>query len=332
MVDVNPSTGLPAGAAQRRTQWTDFRIQDLSASADGSRLCLLRGVFWNSVRSNLYVGGLQAHGTRLASLRRLTLEDAENLPMAWMPDGKAVLLQSNRDGQTRIYKQDIDKDSAELVTSGPGNQIHARISPDGRWILYLFHDDTPGNPKARLIRIPLGGGAAQEILTADEIIGFSCSHTAGGTCVISEMRGKASIFSLLDPITGRGPKVLETIAEAGNPTISPDGQHIAFVLPGAPSSRIRIVNLHGAPESEITVSGAKDLGSLDWPADGTGFFSVEMQQTTTRLLHVERSGAPQVLWTLPFRQNFWAVPLPDGRYLATWKIDENANVWMVENP
>jgi hypothetical protein len=114
--------------------------------------------------------------------------------------------------------------------------------------------------------------------------------------------------------------------------VSPASPHIAFVLPGAPRSRIRVVNLHGATESEITVSGAKDLGSLDWSADGTGFFSVDMQQTTARLLHVERSGASQVLWALPFRWNFWAVPSPDGRYLATWKMDENANVWMVENP
>jgi eukaryotic-like serine/threonine-protein kinase len=332
VVDVNPSTGLPSGAAKRRTQWTDFRIQDLSASADGSRLCLLRGVFGNSIRSNVYVGDLQAHGTRLASLRRLTPEDAENLPRAWTPDSKAVLLQSDRDGQTRIYKQDIDKDSAELVTSGPGSHIRARVSPDGRSLLYFSNHEDSGHSKTSLMRMPLAGGIAQEILSGDDAYVVSCSRIAGGACVLTERRGKVSTFSLLDCLKGRGPKVLETTAQAGNAAVSPDGQHIAFVLPGAPRSRIRVVNLHGATESEITVSGAKDLGSLDWSADGTGFFSVDMQQTTARLLHVERSGASQVLWALPFRWNFWAVPSPDGRYLATWKMDENANVWMVENP
>jgi eukaryotic-like serine/threonine-protein kinase len=334
VVDVNPSTGLPTGAAKRRTQWTDFRIQDLSASADGSRLCILRGAFGNSIRSNVYIGDLQAHGTRLASLRRLTPEDAENLPRAWTADSKAVLLQSDRDGQTRIYKQDIDKESAELVTSGPGNQTRARVSPDSQWLLYFWDHENSGHSKTSLMRMPLAGGIAQEILSGDDAIVVSCSRIAGGACVLTERRGNLSIFSLLDCVKGRGPKVLETTAEAGNAAISPDGQHIAFVLrlPGAPSNRIRVITLHGATESEITVLGAKDLGSLDWSADGTAFFSVDMQQTTARLLHVERSGASQVLWTLPFRWNFWAVPSPDGRYLATWKVDENANVWMVENP
>jgi hypothetical protein len=28
----------------------------------------------------------------------------------------------------------------------------------------------------------------------------------------------------------------------------------------------------------------------------------------------------------------WGIPSPNGRYLATFKTDVSANVWMVENP
>jgi hypothetical protein len=150
------------------------------------------------------------------------------------------------------------------------------------------------------MRTPLAGGAPQEILTADEISGFSCSRTTGA-CLLTEGWQKARISYLLDPLKGRGRKLLETDPDAGRPAISPDGHHLAFVLSATPHDRIRIINLHGTTMREITVSGAQYLGSLDWSADGTGFFSVDMQQTTTRLLHVERSGASQVLWTLPFR-------------------------------
>jgi Tol biopolymer transport system component len=62
------------------------------------------------------VGDLQAHGTRLAALRRLTLEDAIDVPYAWTRDSKAVLFMSDRDGQFRVYKQDTDKDTADLIT------------------------------------------------------------------------------------------------------------------------------------------------------------------------------------------------------------------------
>jgi Tol biopolymer transport system component len=328
VVDINASTGLPSGAAHRLTHWTDFQIYELSASADGSRLCFLR----SSAQSDIYVGVLQARGTRLASPYRLTLEEAYNGPTAWTPDSKAILFESNRYGQLRIYKQDIDKDTAELITSGLGTQQRPRISPDGRWVLYLASDDTAGSPKTRLMRIPLAGGSAQEVLSGD-VTGAMCSHTAGGACVLAEMRGNVSTFFLLDPIKGRGPKVLETTIESGKPAISPDGQHIAFVLPGLPRNRIRIVDLRGATERDITISAAEYLASLDWSADRTGFFSGDMHSDTERLLYIERNGASHVLWTQAAAGfGIWGIPSPDGRYLATFKANASANVWMVENP
>jgi Tol biopolymer transport system component len=242
------------------------------------------------------------------------------------------LLQSTLDGNFRIYKQDLDKDTPELITSGPGSQRVPRISPDGRWVLYLSFDDVPGGPKTRLMRIPIAGGTAQEVFPAEGVSGFHCSNTAGRACVLAETRGKASIFSLLDPMKGRGPKVLETTVNAGGPDISPNGQHIAFVLPGPPHNRIRIVDLHGATEGEITVLGAQDLQSLDWSADGTGFFCADVQPETTRLLHVQRNGTSHVLLTHAPGWAIWGVPSPDGRYLATFKGSCSSNVWMVENP
>jgi Tol biopolymer transport system component len=341
-VGIDPTTGLPSGAAHRLTQWTDFHIQDLSANMDGSRLCFLR---YAKIAADVYVGALQAHGTRLASLRQLTSTEANNIPFAWTPDSRAVLLGSNRDGQSRVYKQDINKDTAELITSGPGDQVVPRVSPDGEWLLYLNYPH-PGYPKTRVMKIPLAGGAAQEILAAYDIDGLDCCHTAGGACVLLEIRGKGSIFSLLDPINGRGSKILETTgAITGGPAMSPNGQHIAFVLPGTPQNRIRIINLHGTTEAEIPVPGARNLTTLDWSGDGTGFFSGDVQRTGARLLHVQRNGASEVLWTQrpyglnmavgggtnpdggPRRGNderlyaqtgIWGIPSPNGRYLATF--------------
>jgi Tol biopolymer transport system component len=280
----------------------------------------------------IYIGTLQLHGNRLDALHRLTLEEAYNGPTAWTPDGKAILFDSDRYGQARIYKQEIDKDTADLISSGPGTQQLARISPDGSWILYISIHDTAGRLNTRLMRIPLAGGAAQEVF-AGQIDDLSCSHEARGACVLAESRGNASIVYLLDPIKGRGPKVLQTSVDAGSPAISWDGQHIAFVLPGAPRNRIRIVDLHGGTEGETTVSGAELLQTLDWSVDGTGFFSGEVRQETTRLLYVERNGASHILWTQPTTMfTVWGIPSPDGRYLATLKGNASANVWMVENP
>jgi eukaryotic-like serine/threonine-protein kinase len=330
ITDVNATTGLPSAPARRRTQWTDFRIDDLSASADGSRLCLIRR---NEV-SNVYVGELRAHATRLMQLRRVTAEEANSWPTDWTRDSRALLLQSDRNRQDRVYKQDIDKDTSEPMTAGPDDQGSPRLSPDGQWLLYMSNEEGAGHAKTRLMRMPLSGGTAQEIFAEDNFTDFHCSRTPEGACVVNERRGNVVIASLLDPIKGRGPKILEAKG-SGNPTISPDGKHIALVLPGTPRNRIRIVDLHGATEREITVPGAQYLVTLDWSADGTGFFSGDNQPDFTRLLHIDRSGFSQILWTqtaVPAGAAVWGIPSPDGRHLATFKTDGTANVWMVENP
>ncbi|MGI8959814.1 MAG: protein kinase domain-containing protein [Bryobacteraceae bacterium] len=80
-VDLNPSTGLPSGAAHRLTQWTEYPIEQLSASADGSRLCIRTF----GIQSDIYVGAFQSRGARLVSLRRLTQEEAITDPKRGHP-------------------------------------------------------------------------------------------------------------------------------------------------------------------------------------------------------------------------------------------------------
>jgi Tol biopolymer transport system component len=109
------------------------------------------------------VGDIQGHGRRLASLRQLTREEARNYLYAWTPDSRAVLFTSNRDGPFRIYKQDIDKDTAELIPHNPGSQDGPRMSPDGAWLLYW--KSLTGDPKQWLMRTLLTGrGAEHEVL------------------------------------------------------------------------------------------------------------------------------------------------------------------------
>jgi serine/threonine protein kinase len=69
-IKVDPSTDLPSGAPQRRTQWADFHIEDLSANADASRLCFLR----SNTFSDIFVGDLRAHASRLVSVGQLFIK------------------------------------------------------------------------------------------------------------------------------------------------------------------------------------------------------------------------------------------------------------------
>lgn len=304
----------------------------------------LRGKY----RSNLYVGELATVPGRLRQLRALTDDETYTVPLDWTRDSRTVVSMSNRDGQCRAYKQDLNSDSPHVITSGPGSQTNPRLSPDGEHVIY-WQTGAPEYPTPQLMRMPLAGGAPHKVFTGDAEV-FLCSRTAGGLCVLTERKGNTSVLSLFDPLNGRIAKVLNLPRLPGNATISPDGRHIAFVLPSLPHNRIRVINLNAITEQEITVSDAQELESLDWSADGTGFFSGDVRSDSTRLLRIDRSGASsllwmqprayeitshstlQVLWTEPGGYQIWGIPSPDGRYLASYKPTLSANVWMVENP
>ena len=324
LVDVNSSTGLPTGPPRRRTQWTDFLVNGLSASDDGRHLCFNKG----NIQSNIYVGELGSEGARPVRFRRLSEDQAISYPLDWTPDSRAIIEVSNRDGKYQTYKHIILEDRPELIASAADHITVARVSPDGRWILNLSFDDTQEQHKRRVLRMPLDGGSSQEILTGDRIVGLMCANIAGAMCILNERAGELLIVSVLDPMKGRGAKILE-VPVTGDAAISPDGKHIAFVLPGKPQNRIRIASLRGVTEQEITATEAQDLESLNWDVDGTTFFGGDNQSDGAHLLHIYANGTSTLLWKAPTTDQVWGVPSPDGRYLATFGYEVTSNAWIV---
>jgi len=80
------------------------------------------------------------------------------------------------------------------------------------------------------------------------------------------------------------------------------------------------------------VPDEENLVSLDWMADGSGFIAADQHgRAEARLLHVDRRGAADVLWSEP-QLDLWGVASPDGRSVALLKGRGAASVWLVENP
>jgi Tol biopolymer transport system component len=177
-IDVDSQSGVPTGAPVRRTHWPDFHIDGLSASADGRTLCFLR----RKGQGKIWVGDLNAKGALVSTPRRIADEDAQDSLMAWTRDSRAVVFTSDRSGTMQVYRQDIDKQTADILTSGAPTGIVVRVSPDGRWILYAA--PVRNSRATQLMRIPAGGGEPQPVLTGDGFIGdLQCSRVpaAGAT-------------------------------------------------------------------------------------------------------------------------------------------------------
>ena len=120
-------------------------ISQVTATADGKKVLFLRGNWLPSV----YIGTLSLNGTQLLSSRRLTLDENENIPSSWTPDSTAVLFSSDRNGTREIFKQAIDKTTAESLVTSADQVSEPIVTPDGSEILYV------STPKVRRPRNPL---------------------------------------------------------------------------------------------------------------------------------------------------------------------------------
>jgi len=151
-IDVH--SGRPISAPKRFTNWAGSWLQGLTSTSDARHLAFSRYSF----RGDVYVGELQANGTRLKSLRRLTLSESANDPTGWTADGKAVLFDSDRNGRWSVFKQALDQEWPDALTTGPENYIVPRLSPDGSWVLCLAIAKLEESGRRKLMRVSPSGG------------------------------------------------------------------------------------------------------------------------------------------------------------------------------
>jgi Tol biopolymer transport system component len=299
------------------------------------------------------VGELEAGGARLSTPRRLTFDEWMNWPTGWSQDSQSVLFTSDRGGRLDIFRQDVNAPVPLALVTGGEEKRDARLSPDGRWVLYLASPGTQGQMHAvegRLMRVAPGGGPPQPVLLlpgypalsrvapAGESPGttlldpprFRCSSAPQSLCVLSETIQDQVIFTAFDPVEGRKGE----LARIGAPLpdawdLSPNGQWIAFVRSGG--SRIRLLSLAGQPPLDVSLDGWSDLRCVAWAADGNALFATAWASKDPPLLRISLNGEVELLHKGLFHVEN-PVPSPDGRYIAFGENTMESNVWVVQNP
>jgi eukaryotic-like serine/threonine-protein kinase len=343
-VNVDSTTGRTTSVPSKITSGDDY-VNQPSVTTDGKTLVFSR----YKPQLDVYVAEFFAKGPHLGTPRRLTLDDADDLPFDWTSDDSAVLFTSNRTNASsifNIFRQRIDESSAEMLVSGPEQKAVARLNAEGSEILYLVSlssQDTGGQRRSeaqqgsrvvRLMRAPLQGGPSQLVLEAPNIINFQCSRAPTSVCLLSQAEPKDYSFSVFDPINGtvRQAAKLEETPSGWNWGLSPDGTLIAAVQIGATQHQIRLISLAGQPAREVTVKNWNNFMSLDWAADGKGFFiSSNPTGRLDTVLYVDLAGNATPLWQVKNFQATWAIPSHDGKFVAIPAPTTECNAWMVEN-
>jgi len=333
-IRVDPRTGASVGQPHRLTNWAAFHIDDITATADGQRLAFHR---W-SAQSGVYVGQLGRGGTSITTPRRITFTEADEWPVAWTADSKAVIFMSDRNGHWGVFKQALDQDSAEALVIGAKNAEadSPRISPDGAWLLYQELTEKTERlwPMARLMRVPVNGGPPELVFSARFYNSHRCSRAEANLCVFAEQTsdGKWLVFSALDPISGKGRELAKFATDPlgfYHWDLSPDGKRIAILKGG--ENQIHVLALDNGAVRDLMVKGWTGFNSLDWSSDGKGFFIGNLSGGSATLIYVDQAANAYPLWHQKSTTGTWGVPSRDGRQLAILGQEFNGNIWTMEN-
>ena len=341
-VQLDGGTGKPIGEPRRLTNWSGSCVDHLSITADGHKLAFLR---WTNT-STTHVADLDASGSYLANLRHFTLSEGFDWPADWTADGKALIFSSNRTGQSGIYRQLLDEDEAQPLVIQADPVRDARVSADGKWVLYTVMGK-PGEPPAPepLMRVPVASGPTQVVFFVRPHSLILCARSPSNLCATAEPTAdhKQVLITSFDPLKGRGPELTRFALDPDDGRwsmdLSPDGNYIAAVP--SPAGPLCILSLHGEAMREIQVKGWSNLRSLSWAGDGKSLFVGARQHADdATLLRVDLQGNTNVLsehagldkgfsWEQAGTSR--APASPDGRHLAIPSATTAQNFWMLEN-
>ncbi|HVY24354.1 MAG TPA: winged helix-turn-helix domain-containing protein [Steroidobacteraceae bacterium] len=335
-VTVNIARGFHSMARVLVSAPDDLQTE-LGATQDGKTLLMIRSRFFSTVQ----IADLSANGVELSNSKRLTLNDSQNLPSAWMPDSRSVLFFSNRTGHYGIFQQDISASDAHALVSDDHDYIRPVVSADAHWLFYFRPEDvTQQTPdlKIAMLRQAIDDTHAQVIDTrADFYRSLRCASQIN-QCVLVEHQGQQAVFYAFDPQQGRG-AVLASVHWVPAITafywdLSADAARIAYLDATKGPDDITIVDVQKQPAEShsIHVKGYDPFATLYWDAQGTGFYvsSYNSSGDLLKMLHVALDGHVDVLRQQPSTQLSWAIPSPDGRHLMFQKFARKSNIWLLQ--
>jgi len=193
-----------------------------------------------------------------------------------------------------------------------------------------------GKVPAPIMRVPMAGGAPQQVFVCKPWALMSCTKSAGNLCAIAEPSDdlKQAIVSAVDVFRGRGSELARfDVDPKANDwwfDVAPDGTRIA----ATPSSAgpLYIISLRGETTRKIQFQAWSDLLAFTWSADSKGLFVVARVREGRALLHTDLQGKARLLWTLEGGSGETLVqPSPDGRHFAVQQWGASGNMWVMEN-
>ncbi len=324
-ISIDERTGKAPAPPQRVTEGQGW-IGGLSATSDGKRLVVSRG---NTTRQ-VFITELDPGDHQWKVPRRLTLDTNESLATAWTADSKAVLFVSDRNGTWKLFKQNIDENTAEVLAEGRSMRF-PRLSADGLQVLYLVESQRDDDSfSASLMSKPLAGGAPRLVLQDNGITNYQCARAPSQLCIFSKLVGNDHILVSFDLEHGAGHEITRISNGLSHWSLSPDGSRLALVLD---PHRIRFLSPDTGAAHDLSLNDWP-VFNVDWSADGARVFIRSITPAGVPvILALNAAGKTEEVIEGQADSNFaFFIQSPDGRHgILEMPNPGDNNAWMVEN-
>ena len=196
--------------------------------------------------------------------------------------------------------------------------------PDGKaWLV---------NSGGRLLKIPMGGGAAETVDTGTRVRSNNDHGISkdGSTIVISdqtegattERGGPSRIYTL--PIAGGEPKLVTPNAPSYWHGISPDGATLAYCAQRNDEFDVYTIPAGGGAETRLTTTPGLDDGP-EYSPDGQWIYFNSVRSGLMQIWKMKPDGSEQAQVTSDEFNNWFAHPSPDGRFLVFLSYDKSVS-------
>lgn len=226
-----------------------------------------------------------------SDVQRLTDAPGRDFEPAWSPDGSTIVFSSDRDDPENAHLYLMDADGANqrrLITGLEDDQVGARWSPDGQYILFHSNPQVDGLPRFDIFRVRADGSELTN-LTNTSGNNFMADWSPDGERIVfvSQRNGNSELYVMKADGTEQT-RLTESMAENFLPRWSPDGRQILFESNRAGATySLYTIDAPGesavdqAPEGsvrELTVPGFNS-GTGGWAGADWIFFSSDRDST-----------------------------------------------------
>jgi len=313
--------GMPQGEPERVT--TGLEVRTAVYSPDGARLAYSRGRREHD--SNIWrVPILRDRPATWADAEQLTFENAFIQFFDVSPDGKRLVLSSDRAGNQDLWVMPAGGGEMTQLTTHPTPDWNPRWSPDGEQI--AFYAYRTGNREIWIM--PSEGGPARQLTFHPALDVHPTWSPDGQKIAFTSKRSGNEDLWVVDAQGGEPQQLTKDPGGEETPEWSPDGRWLGF----AESSSGRFLGLPASLDGEPRILVEGPAQAYCWSPDGKLIYYTGDREKAGNLWAASlESGKEYRLTDLFGRRGRLSFNLAtDGEYLYFHWDEDVADLWVMD--